>query len=313
MDSQQDVTAAKKMRVAELRQHMEETGLDATGTKTEMLSLLASHLAHDSDAAADASNAVAAEDATLKVPNDDDRGRSRSPRKNATQSPSKKVPVESRSKSPPKTSSARNRSSRSPNQKSPIVAKASSKSPNRALSPKQKSPSRLPLVASGPNGVDSNVETNGDTNASGNKHKKKKKKKRAQIERRQLLPSSTPVPPPLQRHLMRQVNVDVEYVPVSMESMGMSESMPGFEEFSKIFQKFQPAVEEVVEPVEETKAQENDDDTDMDFESEVDEETERMNRKQAKKMRRMTVAQLKQLVAKPELVEVRLVIFTAFC
>ncbi|CAG8566006.1 7892_t:CDS:10 [Diversispora eburnea] len=103
--------------------------------------------------------------------------------------------------------------------------------------------------------------------------------------------------------------VEIEYV---YQPLDVSND-PYFEEFSKVFAHFQISKDETEEQtetkeeenVEPTKSQ-NDKMQDSDTESNVDsddDKLEKISKKKLKKMNRLSVAQLKQLVKRPEVVE----------
>lgn len=101
-----------------------------------------------------------------------------------------------------------------------------------------------------------------------------------------------------------------------MESLGLSEETPGFEDFARIFSKFSgendedpvdPALSVSHNSAADGAIGEVNQETVVDRLSEQDDEDMEesgKSKRQRKKENRLTVAQLKQLVDKPEVVEV---------
>ncbi|KAJ3269726.1 hypothetical protein HDV01_001068 [Terramyces sp. JEL0728] len=88
------------------------------------------------------------------------------------------------------------------------------------------------------------------------------------------------------------VDAEVEIVPETLRVVGT------FEEFSQVFQKFNTLSTRRYEKDDEEEQVEEDDDNEF-----VDKEEIRQTKKKLKKLNRMTVAQLKQSVRKPEVVD----------
>ncbi|KAF8634511.1 hypothetical protein AX15_000844 [Amanita polypyramis BW_CC] len=92
---------------------------------------------------------------------------------------------------------------------------------------------------------------------------------------------------------------NVEYVSEPLDIKGTA-----FEAFSDVFARFQPPPEEtVVKDKEPTKGEVIYSDDDMESEGDSEAEQKPLSKKKARKLKRLTVAELKQLVKKPELVE----------
>jgi splicing factor 3B subunit 2 len=121
------------------------------------------------------------------------------------------------------------------------------------------------------------------------KKRLKKKEKRAAAASE---PAPAPPPPPPQK----KENVVVEYVSAAYDADAAASL------FKDVFAKFATAEELTTDQVEEvaaeTPAEQKADDVDEDEAPE-----KRLSRKQRKAMSRMTVAELKQVVARPEAVE----------
>ncbi|KAF8735529.1 hypothetical protein AX14_001898 [Amanita brunnescens Koide BX004] len=92
---------------------------------------------------------------------------------------------------------------------------------------------------------------------------------------------------------------NVEYVSEQLDIKGAA-----LEAFSDVFARFQPPPEEVtVKDKEPTKGEVIYSDDDMESEGDSEAEQKPLSKKKARKLKRLTVAELKQLVKKPELVE----------
>nr|XP_054758237.1 bromodomain-containing protein 4-like isoform X1 [Lytechinus pictus] len=108
----------------------------------------------------------------------------------------------------------------------------------------------------------------------------------------------------------KEEKVEVEYVPEKIEVID-----PAFRQFQRIFQAFQlsePMKPEVKEPEKETpkpekqKEKEKDSDEDSDDDSDMEEEDDgkpKISKKKLRKLNRLSVAELKQLVTRPDVVE----------
>ena len=107
--------------------------------------------------------------------------------------------------------------------------------------------------------------------------------------------------------------MQIEYKPVGIDEMGLSERAPEFEEFSRIFERFQP-VEEPAPPEEQDPQLQPPGPADVpqihiasdEEEEELDEEQQRYlnaSRKKLLKLQRMSVAELKTRAAHPEVVD----------
>ncbi|KIL59014.1 hypothetical protein M378DRAFT_85682 [Amanita muscaria Koide BX008] len=94
-------------------------------------------------------------------------------------------------------------------------------------------------------------------------------------------------------------SVHVEYVSEQLDVKGTA-----LEAFSDVFARFQlPPEEESTQEKEPTKGEVIYSDGDMESEGSSDEEKKPLSKKKARKLKRMTIAQLKSVVKKPELVE----------
>ncbi|KAF8326893.1 DUF382-domain-containing protein [Amanita rubescens] len=92
---------------------------------------------------------------------------------------------------------------------------------------------------------------------------------------------------------------NVEYVSEQLDIKGSA-----LEAFSDVFARFQPPPEEItVKDKEPTKGEVIYSDDDMESEGDSETEQKPLSKKKARKLKRLTVAELKQLVKKPELVE----------
>ncbi|KAF8334553.1 DUF382-domain-containing protein [Amanita rubescens] len=92
---------------------------------------------------------------------------------------------------------------------------------------------------------------------------------------------------------------NVEYVSEQLDIKGSA-----LEAFSDVFARFQPPPEEItVKDKEPTKGEVIYSDDDMESEGDSEAEQKPLSKKKARKLKRLTVAELKQLVKKPELVE----------
>ena len=91
--------------------------------------------------------------------------------------------------------------------------------------------------------------------------------------------------------------VEIEYVPEQIQD-------PLFENFADVFAKFQPQEEEEV--VEEAEQPKEDSDDDMDITDDDEDQTieQKPSKKKLRKMTRLSVAELKQVVRRPDAVEV---------
>ncbi|GAB9463931.1 unnamed protein product [Globisporangium polare] len=106
-------------------------------------------------------------------------------------------------------------------------------------------------------------------------------------------------------------DVAVEYVSLDVKKeLGLPESDPAYEEFLRIFGKFSSAEELCGQPpaddedAKESKARKEDGDHTDEADEDADDGDEKsVSRKQRKKMKRLSVAELKQLVAFPDVVE----------
>ncbi|XP_030854188.1 splicing factor 3B subunit 2 isoform X1 [Strongylocentrotus purpuratus] len=105
----------------------------------------------------------------------------------------------------------------------------------------------------------------------------------------------------------KEEKVEVEYVAEKIEVID-----PAFRQFQRIFQAFQlsePLKPEVREPEEATKLPEkqkekdSDSDSDDDSDMEEDDGKPRISKKKLRKLNRLSVAELKQLVTRPDVVE----------
>ncbi|KAK2459510.1 hypothetical protein APHAL10511_008494 [Amanita phalloides] len=95
------------------------------------------------------------------------------------------------------------------------------------------------------------------------------------------------------------VDSNVEYVSEQLDIKGAA-----LEAFSNVFARFQPPPEEItVKDKEPTKGEVIYSDDDMESEGDSEAEQKPLSKKKARKLKRLTVAELKQLVKKPELVE----------
>ena len=121
------------------------------------------------------------------------------------------------------------------------------------------------------------------------KKRLKKKEKRAAAASE---PAPAPPPPPPQK----KENVVVEYVSAAYDADAAASL------FKDVFAKFATAEELTTDQVEEVAA-ETPAEQKADEEEEDDAPEKRLSRKQRKAMSRMTVAELKQVVARPEAVE----------
>jgi splicing factor 3B subunit 2 len=108
-------------------------------------------------------------------------------------------------------------------------------------------------------------------------------------------------------------DVEVEYVAPTPELLGITNSKAeGFEDFAKIFSKFALPLPGEDESSNDADQQNNEqeqssgEDSDLEIEEETPED--RVNRKKMKKASRISVAELKKLVAKPDCVDVYVVL-----
>lgn len=97
-----------------------------------------------------------------------------------------------------------------------------------------------------------------------------------------------------------------EEEPVQVEYVSTHDEMaadPAFADFSSVFERFQSA-EELLNPVAEDGAEAKAKPTAADAaDGEAEEGEEKMSRKKSRKLKRLSIAELKQLVARPEVVE----------
>ncbi|KAJ3173548.1 Splicing factor 3B subunit 2 [Geranomyces variabilis] len=156
-----------------------------------------------------------------------------------------------------------------------------------------------------PNGTTTTATTNGDKKGDGKKRRKPKKKSSS------VAPSSNAAAESSAASESEAgEKVEIEYVAAPLEV----DENSAFAAFADVFAKFEPKVEEVVAEVdgegeanasEETQNAngdaEKEDSDDSDAEGEAGEG--KVSRKKARKMNRLTVAELKQLVRKPEVVD----------
>ena len=123
--------------------------------------------------------------------------------------------------------------------------------------------------------------------------KKKPRHKKKKIEKRALEKSQKPE------------NIEFEYVGADL----VSENDPNFQEFQNIFQKFLKPEEllkekEIDEEDENLFDEEEDEEFYQNFVESKEEKEVKLSKKKLKLMKQYTVAQLKSMVEKPELVEV---------
>lgn len=106
-------------------------------------------------------------------------------------------------------------------------------------------------------------------------------------------------------------NVAIEYVP---EKITVAELAPMYRQFYRVFEMFKldekptaPKTEEDIEPTDDAQKKDkdrllDDDDEDMDEDKEEN-DREKLSKRKLKKLTRLSVAELKQLVARPDVVE----------
>jgi splicing factor 3B subunit 2 len=142
----------------------------------------------------------------------------------------------------------------------------------------------------GPPLVDTIKKENGENGLTKNQLKKKKKKK-AKKERKQQSSNLNEVKEEVKEE---EEKVEIEYVPANPLE-GLDPNDPTFQEFANIFQKFNTE-EDDLEMLEEEAAEGQ-------GEGEADEDKEQKSKKQLKKEKRLSIAVLKSLVKRPDLVE----------
>ncbi|XP_060605446.1 splicing factor 3B subunit 2-like [Ruditapes philippinarum] len=156
---------------------------------------------------------------------------------------------------------------------------------------------------------DDNDEVTRPDPARESKNKKKKKKKKKAKQNRKLKQTEKPIEPQQQD----EPDVQVEYV---QEQLDLDPTDPNYFIFSKIFETFkitdesgrdQPqVVESLPEKASEPKAKMHDpdnDDSDEEMDDKLEDDGPKLSKKKLKKLTRLSVAQLKQLVTRPDVVE----------
>ncbi|KAJ3162390.1 Splicing factor 3B subunit 2 [Geranomyces michiganensis] len=160
------------------------------------------------------------------------------------------------------------------------------------------------------NGTTTATTTNGDKKAPDAKKRRKPKKKSSSAA-----PSSKPAAAAeasAASESEQDEKVEIEYVAAPLEV----DENSAFADFAKVFAKFEPKVEEEVVEHEEAEGETNNGaaegqsangDAEKEETDDSDAEGEagdgKVSRKKARKMNRLTVAELKQLVRKPEVVD----------
>ncbi|XP_070577299.1 splicing factor 3B subunit 2-like [Ptychodera flava] len=147
-----------------------------------------------------------------------------------------------------------------------------------------------------------------ESKESKNKKRKKKKKKRKERQREEQMRREAEM---ANREDEEEDNVDVEYVP---EDLSAELKDPAFLQFHKIFEAFKLA--ETVKPEKEEKTKELKEktdkkpeeekemsDSDMSDDDRVDDDKPKISKKKLRKLNRLSVAELKQLVSRPDVVE----------
>ncbi|KAL4237418.1 Splicing factor 3B subunit 2 [Mactra antiquata] len=150
------------------------------------------------------------------------------------------------------------------------------------------------------------IKTDPDKESKNKKRKKKKKKAKKNRALRQQTQKQI-VPP-----VVAEPDVLVEYV---QEQLDLDPTDPNYFTFSKIFEAFKIAdeskdqpkvIEQQPEKPSEPKAKTRDpdlDDSDDEMDEKMDDDTPKLSKKKLKKLTRLSVAQLKQLVTRPDVVE----------
>lgn len=134
-------------------------------------------------------------------------------------------------------------------------------------------------------------------NTVNDKNKKKQRRKRRPIEVRVLEDPSMRT---------KMADVEVEYLAPTPAMLGLKETETNYQEFSRIFDKFtlpDPSTADQEQDTEIQDAEELESDPESDLEGEMETEEERISKKKQRKANRMSVAELKQLALKPDVVE----------
>ncbi|KZT09690.1 DUF382-domain-containing protein [Laetiporus sulphureus 93-53] len=142
------------------------------------------------------------------------------------------------------------------------------------------------------------IKTNGKIKSKNQLRRLKAKQKKA--EEKSATPPKEEEKPDIKMDEAEQ-SMDVEYVPEQLDVKG-----PAVEEFSDVFARFQLPPESALQNRDQEHGKGEIIYSDDDMESEGDSEAEEkkpLSKKKARKMNRLTVAELKQLVKKPEVVE----------
>jgi splicing factor 3B subunit 2 len=159
----------------------------------------------------------------------------------------------------------------------------------------------MPVAHPNGNGVAVHKEMNGKKKQLTKNQKKRLKKKEQKKENREKaakapeVAPAAPAPPP-------PVSVEVEYVSAKTED-SVDDAISA--QFASVFEQFSTAEELCGTAVEEEaeEAAPGDDSKDGEEDSDEEDDTPKMGRKQRKKLKRLSVAELKQLVARPDVVE----------
>jgi splicing factor 3B subunit 2 len=160
-----------------------------------------------------------------------------------------------------------------------------------------------------------NRETNGDAGGKKNKKKKKKKKNRPEIWAREEAEAERRRKEEDERANDAEPEVEVEYIP---EKLDLEPSDPMYRTFAKIFDAFKLQEEDEAEAIKkETEADlqtpneelkkvpkllEADDMIEM-KDDDDDDDKPKLSKRKLKKLNRLSVAELKQLVSRPDVVE----------
>jgi hypothetical protein len=276
------------LKVAELRDRLKALGLPVEGIKKDLVERLEAH--------------YASEQMPRQEKRSNSRQRGRSPANQSKDESPSSSPARSASRGRRKASASPSKNSKngspSPRKRKAELSPVREDAPvaTRARSTSPEKPAKA--VSSAP--FDKEAPPPANTN-----NKKKKKKRRRVIEKRELLDSGSATK-----------NVTIEYVPASVDDLGLSEAMPGFEDFSRMFAKFSgvdqeqqdgamaKTEDEAIAPAADVEMRDAESASAKSAES-SDEDDQVMSKRKLRKLRGLTVAQLKQMTDKPEVVEVR--------